>query len=104
VLKNIKLEIIANFVCIEQVGITIMTIKVISSLDLQTIEKYIKNTNHINLDKVNTLCLLQSKLYLKIIDISYHLENTNTPISVDVIETIIKDNYIFNNIAVALKP
>ena len=74
----------------EQAGVTIVTIKVISSLDLQTIEKYIKNANHINLDEVNTSCLLQSKLYLKIIDISYHLEHTNTPISVDVVETIIK--------------
>ena len=54
----------------EQAGVTIVTIKVISSLDLQTIEKYIKNANHINLDEVNTSCLLQSKLYLKIIDIS----------------------------------
>jgi len=41
---------------------------------------------------------------LKIIDISYLLENTNTPISTDVVESIIKSNYIFNNIVVASKP
>ena len=33
-LKNIKLEVIADFVCIYQTGITIVTNKVISSLDL----------------------------------------------------------------------
>jgi len=52
----------------------------------------------------NTPYLPQSKSYLKIIGISYFLENTNTSISTDVIKMIIEDNYIFNNTAVALKP
>jgi len=76
-LKNIKSEVMADFVCIDQAGITIVTNKVILSLDLQTIKKYIKNTNHINTDKVNTPYLSQSKSYLKIIGIFYFLENTN---------------------------
>jgi len=67
----------------EQADTTIVTIKVISFLNLQTIKKYIKNTNHIDLDDVNTPWLPQSKLYLKIIGIPYHLENTNTPILAD---------------------
>jgi len=41
---------------------------------------------------------------LKIIGISYLLENTNTPILADVVKMIIKDNHIFNNITVASKP
>jgi len=41
---------------------------------------------------------------LKIIGILYLLENTNTPISADMVEMIIKSNYIFNNITVTFKP
>jgi len=41
-LKNIKSEVMADFVQLEQAGITIVTNKVILPLDLQTIERYIK--------------------------------------------------------------
>ena len=54
VLKNIKLEVIADFICIDQAGITIVTNKVASSLGLQTIERYVKNTNHLDSNKVET--------------------------------------------------
>ena len=45
VLKNIKLDVKADFICLEQADIIIVTNKVIFSLDLQTVENYIKNTN-----------------------------------------------------------
>ena len=93
----------ADFVCMDQIGITIIRNKVASPLNLQTIEKYIKNASLINSDKVNVPCLLQSKLYLKIIDIPYLLENNNTPISYNVVKSIIKSNYIFNNTMVTSK-
>ena len=32
------------------------------------------------------------------------MENTNTPINSSVIETILKNNYIFNNVLIVLKP
>jgi len=47
--------------------------------------------------------MLKSLIYLnqlKIIGISYLLENTNTPIITDVVEAIIKNNHIFNNITI----
>ena len=100
-LKNIKLDVMANFVCMDQAGITIITNKVTVSLDLQTIERYVKNTNQINSDNVKTPWLPQLKLYLKIIGILYLLENTNIPIMADVVETIIRSNHIFNNVMVA---
>ena len=103
-LKGIKSEVMADFVCSDQVGIIIITNKVVSSLNLQTIEKYIKNSNHIDVEKVKIPCLSQSKLYLKITGIFYMIENTNTPISVDVVKTIIKNNHIFNNIVIASRP
>lgn len=50
-LKDIKSEVMADFVCINQTGIIIVTNKVASPLDLQTIGKYIKNTNFICLSQ-----------------------------------------------------
>ena len=38
-LKNIKLEVMANFICSDQTDITIVTNKVTLLLDLQTIDK-----------------------------------------------------------------
>jgi len=99
-LKNIKSDILTGFAYMNQADITIVTNKVVLSLDFQTIEKDIKNTNHIDSNKVNILCLPQSKSYLKIIGISYLLENTNTLISLDIVKKIIKSNHIFNNIIV----
>jgi len=101
--KNIKLEVKADLVWAEQAGIIIVTNKIAVPLDLQTIEQYIKSTNQIEVENVEALCLLQSKSYLKIISISYLCENTNTPITLDVIETIIKNNHIFNNITITSK-
>ena len=102
-LKNIKLDIKADFVQSEQSDIIITTNKVATQLNLQTIEQYVKSTNHIETEKVKTPYLPQSKLYLKIIGIPYLIENTNSPITVDVVEATIKNNHIFNNIAIALR-
>jgi len=66
-------------------------------MDLQIIEQYIRSINHIEAEQVKIPCLSQSKSYLKIISILYLLENTNTSITADVVETIIKNNHIFNN-------
>ena len=54
VLKNINLEVIADFVHIDQASITIVTNKITSSLDLQTIERYVKNANQIDSNRVKT--------------------------------------------------
>ena len=54
VLKNIKSDVIADFVYMDQAGITIVINEVTVSLDLQTIERYVKNTNHIDSDNVKT--------------------------------------------------
>ena len=103
VLRNIKSEVIVDFIWLEQSGIVITTNKVAAPLDLQTIEWYVKNTNNIKADNVKTPWLPQSKSYLKIIGILYFHKNTNIPLIADVVETIIKNNHIFNNIAIALR-
>ena len=53
-LKNIKSECKADYIRAEKSGIIIITNRVILPLDLQTIEKYIKNSNQINADKVES--------------------------------------------------
>jgi len=70
-LKDIKLEVMADFIYMDSISIIIVTNKVVSALNLQTIEKYIKNVDHIKLEEIDTLQLPQSKSYLKIIDIPY---------------------------------
>ena len=45
--------------------------------------------------------LSQSKSYLKILGISYFIEDTNLSITLDIVESIIKSTHIFNNIVLA---
>ena len=71
VLKNIKSNILVDFIHTDAVDIIVITNKVTSSLNLQTIKQYIKGTNHINSNKVNFPRFLQLKLYLKVIGLLY---------------------------------
>jgi len=89
-LKSIKLEVMVDFIRSDQSGVTIVTNKIVSPLDLQTIENYIKSTKHIKVEGIKVLQLSQSNLYLKIIGIPYIRENTNTPITSEIVEEIIK--------------
>jgi len=79
-LKNIKLNVLADYVWQKSTGIIIVTNKVALPSDLQIIEN------------------------LKIIGISYFIENTNIPISSNFVESVIKSNHIFNNLLLASNP
>jgi len=103
-LKNIKSDVIADFICVENKSMIISTNKVASLLDLQSIKKYIKNTHYIEVEQMEFLRLSQSKSYLKIIGILYLSKQTNTHITSNDIEKILKNIYIFNNIVLASKP
>ena len=102
-LKNIKSDAVVNFIHTNVADIIVVTNKVTIFLDLQTIEQHVKGANHINSNEVNSPRLFQSKLYLKVISLLYFQENTITTINSNVIENILKENYIFNNISLALK-
>jgi len=78
--------------------------KVAFTSDLQTVENYVKNVNHLDLKDMKILYLPQSNSYLKIIDIPYLIENTKMPINFSVVESILKNNHIFNNVSLASKP
>jgi len=82
--------------------VTIVTNKVVLPLDLKVIENFVKNVDNVNSENIEAPRLPQSKSYLKIIGISYFLENTNISITSDFVESIIK--YIFNNLLLTSKP
>jgi len=85
-LKNIKSDIVIYFIHQEISGITIIMNKITSTLDLQTIKNYMKNTNCIEAEGVEVSHLPQSKSYLKIIGILYLGEFTNTSITSEVVQ------------------
>ena len=102
-LKEIKLDITADFIYKIDDRIIITTNKAIAALDLKVIKKYLKNNNEINSDSIKSPYLLMSKSYLKIIGLPYILEQTNSSVTPDIIKSIIKEMHIFNNIILALK-
>ena len=74
-LKKIKSDITVDFIQLDNKGVVITTNKITGTLDLQTIKRYVKNINNIKSNQVEALRLPQLKSYLKIISISYFLED-----------------------------
>jgi len=73
--------------------------------DLQIIDQYVKNSRDINTLQVDEPCLSQLKSYLKIIGIPYFPHgNTQDHLTSSDMETILKQNQIFDNINLASKP
>ena len=70
-LKNIKTDIMVDFIQSDHNSIIIITSKVALSLELQMIKNYVKNTDCISADGVKVPRLPQSKSYLKIIGIPF---------------------------------
>jgi len=57
-LRNIKSNILVNFIHSDLLGIMVVTCKVTSSSDLQVIENYIKNMNCIDITELDISRLL----------------------------------------------
>ena len=71
---------------------------------MSIINQYIKNSNDINSLQVEDSCLPKSKSYLKIIGISFYPHsNLQEKLTSTDIETILKQNHIFDNISLASK-
>ena len=69
------------------------------------INNYIKNSNDINALQINKPHLPKSKSYFKIIGIPYYPHsNLQEKLTLNDIETILKQNHIFDNISLASKP
>jgi len=103
-LKSIKLNIIADFIRLDGKNIVISTNNVANPSDLQEIGRYVKNSLVVEVDQIKFPRLPQSKLYLKIVSIPYLSNQTNTRLSVNEVEKILKNNHIFNDIVLASKP
>jgi len=67
-------------------------------------KKYIKNIDIVDSKDVIVPQSPQSKSYLKILDILYIIEDTNTPVSSKIVEQILQFTYIFNNVVLVSKP
>ena len=70
-LRNMKSEVLVDFIWSDQPGVTVVTCKVASQSDLYIIENYVKNVDCIDISGIEVPWLLQSKSYLKIIGIPY---------------------------------
>ena len=102
-LKSIKSSVCADFIYADNKGVIISTNNVASNSDLQEIEKYIKNSLQTSDDNIMSPQLPQSKSYLKTIGILYFADKSNTCISFEDIECILKNNHIFSDIVLASK-
>ena len=103
-LKNIKSNICTDFIISDSKGIIITTNNIASNSDLLEIEKYVKNSLKGNDNTISSPRLPQSKSYLKIVGIPYYVDNSSMHISSEDIKCILKNNHIFNNIILALRP
>ena len=104
-LRNAKSEVLVDYIHLDPLGIFIITNKVLLQSDLQIIDQYINNSKDINILQVDKPCLSQSKSYLKIIGIPYFPHsNSQDYLTSSNMETILKQNQIFDNIKLASKP
>ena len=103
-LRNAKTDILVDYIRADNSGIVIVTNKVAQQSDLSIINRYVKNSNDINSLQVEDSRLPKSKSYLKIIGIPYypHVNSQEELTSTD-IETVIKQNHIFDNISLSSK-
>jgi len=103
-LRNVKSKVLVDFIRSDSLDITAVTNKVSLQSNLQIIKQYIKNSDNINTLQVEVPYLSQSKSYSKIIDIPYfpHGNNQDCLTSSDM-ESIIKQNQIFDNITLTSK-
>jgi len=104
-LRNAKSEVLVDFIRSDTNGVIIVTNKVGQQSDLAIIDRYIKNLSEVNSLQVENSRLPMSKSYLKITGIPFfpHHNSTEKLTSSDV-DTILKQNHIFNNISLASKP
>ena len=83
----------------------VITKKVAQQSNMSIIDNYIKNSNDINSLQVEEPRLPKSKSYLKIIGILFFPHaNSQEKLTSNNIETILKQNHIFDNISLVSKP
>ena len=104
ILKNIKSNICADYISSDNKGVNIVTNNVASNSDLQEIKKYVKQSLNNNSNTIASPRLPQSKSYFKIVGILYYVNKSNTHITTEDIECILKYTHIFNEIVLTSRP
>ena len=103
-LRNVKTKVLVDYIRSDDSGIIIITNKVAQQSDMSIINQYVKNSNDINSLQVEDSRLLKSKSYLKIIGIPFYPHsNSQEKLTSTDIESILKQNHIFDNISLASK-
>ena len=104
-LHNAKSDVLTDYICANNIGITIITNKISQQSDIVIINNYVKSLNNINSLQVDKPCLPKSKSYLKIIGILLFLHaNSQERLTLYDIKMILKQNHIFDNISLTSKP
>ena len=103
VLKDIKSDVMANFIRANHRGLMIITNKVTSTSNFNTIEKYIKNVDVVDSNDISSSRLPQSKSYLKILDIPDLIKDTDISITSNIIKRVIQSTHIFDNMVLSSK-
>jgi len=104
-LRKAKTDVLVDYIWSDNTGIAIITNKLAQQSDLSIIDHYIKNSDDINTLQVENLRLPKSKSYLKIIGISFYPHpNSQGKLTSSNIETVLKQNHIFDNISLISKP
>ena len=101
-LKNSKSDIIVNFIQININRIIIIINRPASNLDLSTIKKYLKNSQNVNPDFIESPCLLKSKSYMKIVGLLYSSESEVR--TSDVMKAVLKESHLFKDTILVSKP
>ena len=103
-LRNAKTDVLVDYIHSDSTGINIITNRVTQQSDMSIIDQYIKNSDNINFLQVEDSHLPKSKSYLKIIGILFYpYANSQEKLTSINIETILKQNHIFDNISLASK-
>jgi len=103
-LQKAKTNVLVDYIWSDNTGIAIVTNKVAQQSDLSIIDHYIKNSNDINALQVEDSRLPKSKSYLKIIGIPFYPHsNSQEKLTSSNIETVLKQNHIFDNISLTSK-
>ena len=71
------------------------------NLDLSIIEKFLKNINNVNPDSIESSCFSKFKLYMKIVELLYKLNQE--VITSDFIKDVLKESHLFKNVILASK-
>jgi len=103
-LRNIKSNVIVDYIQPKVSDVIIVLNSIALASDCQVIENYVKNVDNIMSENIQAPRFPQSKSYLKIIRIPYLIKNTNIPINLEFVETVIKLSHIFNNLLLTSRP